>query len=65
MPKKLTSEQIKQFNRDGYLFPIRVMSEEAVKAFRNKLEDFERKAGGPLSGDLRFKTHLLFLGCVI
>lgn len=60
MPKKLTQEQIDQFNRDGYLFPIRVMSEEAAKVLRVKLETFEKKMGGPLSGDLRFKTHLLF-----
>ena len=60
MPKILTEAQIEQFRRDGCVFPIRVMSEAEALAIRSKLEDYERRSGGPLAGDLRHKTHLLF-----
>jgi hypothetical protein len=36
------------------------MSAEAAAEMRGRLEEFERKAGGPLKGDLRHKSHLLF-----
>jgi non-haem Fe2+, alpha-ketoglutarate-dependent halogenase len=60
MPKILTREQIDAFWRDGCVFPIRVMSAEAAASVRARLESFERQAGGPLKGDLRHKSHLLF-----
>ena len=60
MPKILTREQIDRFWRDGCIFPIRVMSEADALVLRRKLEAFESSTGGPLSGDLRHKSHLLF-----
>ena len=60
MPKILTQQQIDTFWRDGCVFPIRVMSETEAAEIRERLEAFERKAGGPLKGDLRHKSHLLF-----
>jgi non-heme Fe2+,alpha-ketoglutarate-dependent halogenase len=60
MPKMLTETQIERFRRDGCVFPVRVMSEAEALAIRSKLEDHERRSGGPLAGDLRHKTHLLF-----
>jgi non-haem Fe2+, alpha-ketoglutarate-dependent halogenase len=60
MPKILTQQQIDQFWRDGCIFPIRVMSEADAAEIRSRLEDFEEKTGGPLKGDLRHKSHLLF-----
>ena len=60
MPKLLTHEQIDQFWRDGCVFPIRVMPEAAALALRSQLEAHEARSGGPLQGDLRHKTHLLF-----
>ncbi|MBM3394152.1 MAG: phytanoyl-CoA dioxygenase family protein [Betaproteobacteria bacterium] len=57
---KLTQEAVDRFRRDGFLFPIRVMSETQAAALRGKLEAFERAQGHPLSGDQRHKTHLLF-----
>ncbi|HVF64582.1 MAG TPA: phytanoyl-CoA dioxygenase family protein [Casimicrobiaceae bacterium] len=60
MPKRLTEEQVQQFWRDGCVFPIRVMPESDALAMRHKLEAHEHGAGGPLAGDLRHKTHLLF-----
>ena len=60
MPKSLTQAQVDQYWRDGCVFPIRVMSETAAAELRGRLEEFERKTGGPLKGDLRHKSHLLF-----
>jgi non-haem Fe2+, alpha-ketoglutarate-dependent halogenase len=60
MPKILTQAQIEQYHRDGCVFPVRVMSAEAANEIRDRLEGFERQAGGPLKGDLRHKSHLLF-----
>ncbi|MGH8850402.1 MAG: phytanoyl-CoA dioxygenase family protein [Casimicrobiaceae bacterium] len=60
MPNVLSQSQVEQFWRDGCVFPIRVMSESDALEFRHRLEAFEAKAGGPLGGDLRHKSHLLF-----
>ncbi len=60
MPKTLTQEQVAAYWRDGCVFPVRVMSPERAREIRGKLEAFEREAGGPLKGDLRHKSHLLF-----
>ena len=60
MPKILSQEQIDTFWRDGCVFPIRVMSTAEAAEIRARLEAFEREAGGPLKGDLRHKSHLLF-----
>ena len=60
MPKILTEQQIETFRRDGCVFPIRVMPAAQATAIRERLEDFEASTGGPLKGDLRHKTHLLF-----
>ena len=60
MPKLLTPAQIAQFREDGYVHPIRIMSEAKATALRERLEAFEASTGGPLKGDLRHKSHLLF-----
>ena len=60
MPKILTRSQVDQYHRDGCVFPIRVMSEADAHEIRERLEAFEKKTGGPLKGDLRHKSHLLF-----
>jgi non-haem Fe2+, alpha-ketoglutarate-dependent halogenase len=60
LPKVLSAEQIAQFEREGCVFPIRVVSEADAAQLRTRLEDFERRTGEPLKGDLRHKSHLLF-----
>jgi hypothetical protein len=60
MPKILTEAQVEQFREQGYVAPIRVMSTEEALAYRKRLERFEASSGGPLRGDLRHKSHLLF-----
>jgi non-heme Fe2+,alpha-ketoglutarate-dependent halogenase len=60
MPKLLSSREIERFRMEGYLSPIRIMSEDEAAGIRKQLEEFEARTGGPLQGDLRHKTHLLF-----
>jgi non-heme Fe2+,alpha-ketoglutarate-dependent halogenase len=60
MPKLLSSREIERFRTQGYLSPIRIMSEAEAANIRKQLEEFEARTGGPLRGDLRHKTHLLF-----
>lgn len=60
MPKMLTSAQVDEFWEQGFLAPIGVFSAAEARAYRDRLERFEATAGGPLRGDLRHKSHLLF-----
>src|SRR3954462_4086372 len=60
MPKFLTEAQIALFREQGYLWPIRVMREAEAVALRARHEAVEAGTGGPLRGDLRHKSHLLF-----
>jgi non-haem Fe2+, alpha-ketoglutarate-dependent halogenase len=60
MPRLLSPIEVERFHSQGYLSPIRVMSEDEAAGTRARLEEFERRTGGPLRGDLRHKSHLLF-----
>lgn len=60
MSKVLTRESIEKFEKDGYLAPIRVLSEAQASQIRQKLETYEKNSGGPITGVYRFKLHLLF-----
>jgi non-haem Fe2+, alpha-ketoglutarate-dependent halogenase len=58
--KLLTLQQIRHYHEFGYVTPIRVMSPEQAAVLRMNLETFEGRQGGPLTGTLRHKSHLLF-----
>ena len=58
--KLLTQDQVEQYRRDGFVPKVRVMSVEQANEARALLEDYERRSGGPLRGNLRHKAHLLF-----
>src|SRR5437763_409455 len=60
MPKTLTEAQVAQYREAGYLAPIRIMAEAEALGLRAALEAVETRTGGPLRGDLRHKSHLLF-----
>src|SRR2546425_6545069 len=60
MSKTLSREAIERYRRDGFLFPVRVLSPAEAGRYRERLEAVERAQGGPLRGELRHKTHLLF-----
>ena len=56
----LTQQEVATFQRDGCIFPFRVLSTERAAHYRGCLEEHEAIAGQPLQGNLRHKTHLLF-----
>jgi len=60
MPRLLSEAQIAQYRDEGFLAPIRIMDEAAALTLRCELEAVEARMGGPLRGDLRHKSHLLF-----
>ena len=60
MPKLLSDAEIAAFWRDGFHFPVRVLTDAEVRRFRGALEAYEAEAGGPISGNARHKVHLLF-----
>jgi non-haem Fe2+, alpha-ketoglutarate-dependent halogenase len=60
MPKLLSPAQIAQYRDEGYLAPIPIMDKAEALRIRAELEAVEARMGGPLRGDLRHKSHLLF-----
>src|SRR4051794_1027753 len=60
MGNSLSGAQVERYRRDGYHFPVRVLSADDARNYRQRLEARERALGGPLSGDMRHKVHLLF-----
>ena len=56
----LTPQQINDYHRDGFVFPVPALSAQQAALYRNHLEDYEARAGQPLQGNMRHKTHLLF-----
>ena len=60
MPKLLSENAIEQFDRDGYYFPVTILSEDEAGAKRSLLESFETDEGKPIGGAQRNKSHLLF-----
>jgi ectoine hydroxylase-related dioxygenase (phytanoyl-CoA dioxygenase family) len=60
MPKSLSAAAVEQYRRDGYFFPVPVFDAATAAHYRDALEQHESRAGAPLQGNLRHKTHLLF-----
>jgi ectoine hydroxylase-related dioxygenase (phytanoyl-CoA dioxygenase family) len=60
MPKNLSSAALEVYHKDGYYFPIPVLSPSEVAHARKCLEEYEAKTGQPLQGNFRHKAHLLF-----
>jgi len=60
MPKKLSSDAVESFRRDGYYFPVPVLTQAEVSHYRSCLEKHEAETGAPLQGNWRHKAHLLF-----
>ncbi len=58
--KVLSVTQVEAYRRNGFHFPVRALTAEQARGYRDKLEQFERSHGKPLSGSLRSKPHLLF-----
>jgi chlorinating enzyme len=60
MPRRLTQEQMADYERDGVCYPIPVVSAPEAAELRGSLEAAERRLGGPIAGILRHKSHLVF-----
>ena len=60
MAKKLTSDQIAAYERDGFVCPVDGFSPEQARGWRGKLETFERAEGQKMTRGHNFKPHLLF-----
>ncbi len=60
MPKVLTPAEVDAYRRDGYHFPIDVLTPAEVASYRNALEAYEKTSGGPIKGEMRHRSHLVF-----
>lgn len=59
MPRRLTEAQVAQYRRDGFYFPVPVLSLAEALNLRQRLENFESGQGHGLQGTQRLKTNLL------
>jgi len=57
---RLNTADVDAYHRDGYHSPLRVFAPAEAADLRASLEAAEARAGGPLQGKWRVKTHLLF-----
>jgi non-heme Fe2+,alpha-ketoglutarate-dependent halogenase len=60
MPKLLSDDDVAGYRDRGYHFPIDALSASEVAEFRRKLEDYEARSGGPIKGEMRHRSHVLF-----
>lgn len=60
MAKILTDKQIKQYQTDGYVFPVRAMSSSETENITRKIEAFENEYECEAQQKLVFKAHLPF-----
>ena len=56
----LSHDAVEQYKTRGYYFPLDVLTPAEAAAYRARLEEQEARLGGPLSGEFRHKSHLLF-----
>lgn len=60
MTKALTPDQVDHYNRNGYLSPVRIISEAEAKTARLRMEEIEAGLGGRISGIHRSKFYLRY-----
>ena len=58
MPKVLTQAQVDAFERDGYLSPVRAMSPERARHYRDRFESLEARVPNDMK-KMKTKSHLL------
>ena len=59
MTKILTEDQVAGFRRDGYLFPLSVLSGTEAAGYYTEFQLIESQCGGKISGGVRYKPHIL------
>jgi chlorinating enzyme len=60
MLKTLTENAVAGYRRDGFHFPLDILTPAETAGYRRRLEAFETAQGAPISGAMRHKPHLLF-----
>ena len=60
MTKLLSEGEVATYRERGYHFPVNALSESEVAGFRKQLEDYEARTGGPIKGEMRHRSHVLF-----
>jgi len=60
MPKVLTKEQIEQYHDEGFIAPVRVISENEALSIKNQLEQVEADFPGEINAQSRNNLHLSF-----
>lgn len=60
MPKVLTKEQIEQYHDEGFISPVRVMSENEALSIKNQLEQVEADFPEEINAQSRNNLHLSF-----
>ena len=61
MPKVLTKEQIEQYHDQGFISPVRVISEAEALSIKNQLEDEESSFPREINAQSRNNLHLSFV----
>ena len=60
MSTRLSAEAVARYHREGFYFPVPVLSPAEAREYRRRLEAVETAHGGRLTAELRHKPHLLF-----
>jgi len=60
MTRLLTATQVAAYERDGYVFPVDVLSASEVSGLRGELQAWEAAQGGPIDFPEKSKSYLLF-----
>ena len=60
MTKLLTRAQVENYTRDGFVYPVDVMTADEAQSYLNRLEASEVLQGKALVKGSNFKPHLLF-----
>ena len=60
MPKVLTKEQIEQYHDEGFISPVRVISENEALSIKNQLEQVEVDFPDEINAQSRNNLHLSF-----
>ena len=60
MLKVLTKEQIEQYNDEGFISPVRVISEQEALSIRDELEQVEKEFPEEINSESRNNLHLSF-----
>ena len=60
MPRVLTKEQIEQYHDQGFISPIRVISEKEALSIKDELEQVEKEFPHEINSESRNNLHLSF-----